>query len=364
MSSQNPNEKTPLRFIELFAGAGGFRLAFEGLKEVASKCVFSSEIDKKARETYKLNFHEYPSGDITKIAAKDIPQFDFLTAGFPCQPFSYAGNLQGFADKTRGTLFFDILRILKHHHPQMFLLENVKGLKSHNKGQTLDTVMKQLEHLGYTVYWKILDSLDFGLPQQRQRWYCVGFLKPIHFAFPLGHQNKTPLRSIINVEENNEDLQLSAIEQRRIDFHFSKCPVDSEKQIRVKHDNSKYASHTKKGKYGIFSYLKPDKTLRFHVGDYAKTQIQELYYCTVDSYSPAIIKARAPKLWDLKRHLSVLECQRLQGFPDNFKFASGARGQLGNAVSVPVVQEIVKSMLHHEQLHKPVQMPVTQVSLF
>ena len=339
-----------VQFVDLFAGIGGFRLVLESFK---ANCVFSSEVDKNARETYKLNFQEYPSGDITQIQAKDIPKFDILTAGFPCQPFSYAGKLEGFEDKTKGTLFFEVVRILKHHKPQMFLLENVKGLKSHNKGETLKIIVEQLRHIGYTIYWKILDSLDFGLPQQRQRWYCVGFLEPIHFVFPQGKKEITPLRTIINFDEDDEKLKLSEREKKRIRFHFERCPVDCVPQQRIEHDNSKYAPHTKKGKHGVFSYLKPDKTLRFHVGDYAKTQIQEAYYCTLDSYSPAIIKARAPKLWDLERHLSVLECQRLQGFPDQFKFGSKAREHLGNSISIPVVKAIVDQMLLYQRLKIP-----------
>lgn len=337
-----PQNLEALRFIDLFAGVGGFRLA---LNEFGGNCVFSSEIDKNARETYNLNFKEYPSGDIQNIKEENIPPFDILTAGFPCQPFSYAGLLEGFEDKTRGTLFFDILRILKYHKPKMFLLENVKGLKSHKKGKTLEIIINQLENLGYKVYWKILDALDFGLPQQRERWYCVGFSTPIHFEFPTPMNEKKVLRDIIDASESDESLILSAFEQARIDFHFSKCPLDSEEQIRVQHDNSKYAPNTKKGTHGIYSYLKKDKTLRFHVGDYAKTQIQEAYYCTLDSYSPAIIKARSPKLWDLRRHLSVLECQRLQGFPDDFTFSGNAKSQIGNSIPIPVVKSIVKNML-------------------
>ncbi|WP_153057682.1 DNA (cytosine-5-)-methyltransferase, partial [Streptococcus suis] len=122
---------------------------------------FSSEIDKFACEVYKTNFGDVPSGDITKIEADEIPDFDVLFAGFPCQPFSYAGQLQGFEDKTRGTLFFDIVRILKKKRPKMFLLENVKGLKSHDKGRTMNIILEQLEGLGYDIHWSILNSLDF-----------------------------------------------------------------------------------------------------------------------------------------------------------------------------------------------------------
>ena len=324
-----------LKLCDLFSGIGGFRIALEDL---GAQCVFSSEIDKDAIESYYLNFKEYPSGDITKIHANSIPQFDILTAGFPCQPFSYAGNLKGFEDKTKGTLFFDVVRILKHHLPKMFLLENVKGLKSHNKGETLKTIVNQLEAIGYSVSWKIINSLDFGLPQKRERWYCVGFLDDIKFKI-------TPLREIIDFTNTDEKLILSESDKNKIKFHFKNCPVDSENQIRVAHDTSQYCPDSKKSKYGVFSYLKPDKTLRFHLGDRRKTFMQESYFCNLDSYSPTIIKTRAPKLWDLGRHLSKLECKRLQGIPDNFILNKKARQQIGNSISVPVVKAIFKEML-------------------
>ncbi|HEL1818098.1 TPA: DNA (cytosine-5-)-methyltransferase [Streptococcus suis] len=340
------NFSSGLKFIDLFAGIGGFRLAGEANN---MKCVFSSEIDKFASDVYKTNFGDYPSGDITKISAEEIPDFDVLFAGFPCQPFSYAGQLQGFEDKTRGTLFFDIVRILKKKKPKMFLLENVKGLKSHDKGRTMSTILEQLRGLGYDVHWKILNSLDFGVPQSRERWYCVGFLGETDFEFPEPHKEKVFIKDIIDPKENyNKSLRLSDFEMSRINHHFNVCPLTESSQIRVEHDNSKYDPSTKKGKYGIYSYLKKDRSLRFHVGDHAKTQIQEAYYCNLDSYTPSIIAARAPKLWDLGRHLSDRECARLQGFPENFILSSSsaqAKKQLGNSVTVPVISEIVQKML-------------------
>jgi len=335
-----------MKFIDLFAGIGGFRLAAE---ENGLECVFSSEIDKFAREVYKENFGEHPQGDITQIEASDIPNFDILFAGFPCQPFSYAGQLQGFEDKTRGTLFFDIMRILKQKKPAMFLLENVKGLKSHRKGETMEIILEQLSKLGYHLHWEILNSLDYGVPQSRERWYCVGFNKDIHFEFPKPENKSVTIKDIID-EESNDDisLKLSEFEMARIKHHFKQCPLNSPVQIRVNHDNSKYNPDTKKGKYGIYSYLKKDNSLRFHVGDVAKTQIQEAYYCNLDSYTPSIIAARAPKLWDLGRHLSVRECARLQGFPESFKLATSAtqaKKQLGNSITLPVVTKIIENML-------------------
>lgn len=327
------------KFIDLFAGVGGFHLAF---RKWGNECVFASEIEPHCQKVYEKNFGMLPAGDITKIEAKDIPNFDILCAGFPCQPFSYAGRLEGFEDKTRGTLFFDILRILKEKKPKMFLLENVKGLKSHLKGETLNTIITCLEEIGYSVHWKVINSHEFGVPQKRERWYCVGFNKEIPFKFPKGTNNKTTLGDIVDEMLDDPKLKLSDFEMERIKHHFESP------EVRVQHDNSKYAPNTKKGKHGVYSYLKPDKTLRFHIGDVAKTQIQEAYYCSLDSVAPAIIVAREPKLWDLGRRLSVDECRKLQGFPEGFILDESeiqAKKQMGNSIAVPVAEAIAKAML-------------------
>lgn len=333
--------KKQYKFIDLFCGIGGFRLAFE---RQGGKCVFSSDIDSFAQQTYCENFGETPVGDITKVDASEIPSFDILAAGFPCQPFSYAGLCQGFEDQTRGTLFFDICRILSHHRPKMFFLENVKGLVSHKQGETLKVIVKNLKALGYDVHWKVLSSLDYGLPQKRERWYCVGFDKKVDFEFPKPLDTTPTLRQIIDLADDNPSLKLTKFEMDRIKFHFANCG----KQERVQHDNSKYEPNTKKGKYGVFSYQKPDGSLRFHVGDAAKTQIQEAFYACLDTYAPTIIAGRTPKLWDIGRKLSVLEAKRLQGFPDDFKFPvsdNQAYKQLGNSVSVPIITLIAQAMI-------------------
>ncbi|MFV0398939.1 MAG: DNA cytosine methyltransferase [Bacteroidales bacterium] len=342
MIDNKMKKSVALRGIDLFCGIGGFRLAME---ENRVKCVFSSDIDVFAQQTYKSNFGDMPSGDITRIEVKNIPAFDILTAGFPCQPFSYAGLCEGFEDQTRGTLFLDICRILAHHKPKMFFLENVKGLVSHKNGETLKIILANLKDLGYDVHWKVLSSLDFGLPQKRERWYCVGFDKSVDFKFPEKFDQRPVLRDIIDIEENATSLMLTKFEKDRIDYHFANC----HKQERVQHDNSKYKPNTKKGKYGIFSYQKPDGSLRFHVGDIAKTQIQEAFYACLDTYAPTIIAGRTPKLWDIGRKLSVLEAKRLQGFPDDFKMPvsdNQAYKQLGNSVSVPIIKLIMKNMIY------------------
>ncbi|WP_218838253.1 DNA cytosine methyltransferase [Bacillus sp. FJAT-45350] len=345
-------QSSEYKFIDLFAGIGGFRAAFENIQNNKLECVFSSEIDKFACQVYEHNFGDKPSGDITKFEAKDLPDFDILAGGFPCQPFSYSGRLEGFEDKIRGTLFFDIVRILNEKKPKMFLLENVKGLKSHKSGETLKTIEDTLEQLGYTIYWDILDSYNFGVPQYRQRWFCVGFKNNIHFEFPQGLKGGTILRDIVDVNNEDDSLKLTKFESDRIDYHFEQMKVSDEK--RIQHDSSKYAPHTKKGKHGVYSFLKPDKTLRFHIGDKAKTQIQEAYYSSLDSVAPSIIATREPKLWDLKRKLSVEECKKLQGFPEWFEFNvsnAQAKKQLGNAVTVPVVQAIIEKMIYHHELN-------------
>lgn len=336
-SPENPTFK----FIDLFSGIGGFRLASQNL---GGNCVFSSEWDEYSQKTYEANFGETPFGDITKAETrKFIPKnYDLLCAGFPCQPFSYAGLKQGF-EETRGTLFFDILEILKTTEPRMFLLENVKGLKSHEGGKTLKIIEKSLKDLGYTIKWEILNSYDFGLPQYRERWYCVGFKDKVNFEFPKGNKRGVKIKSIIDKKANSDKkLKLSEFEIERINFHFNS------NEERVQHDNSKYKPNTKKGKHGVFSFQKPDGALRFHIGDAAKTQIQEAFYACQETYAPTIIANRVPKLWDLQRKLSVLEAQRLQGFPDNFRFPisdNQAYKQLGNSVAVPVLEAIIKKML-------------------
>ena len=169
------NEKNTIKFIDLFCGIGGFRIAAEEIlrsNNLVPKCVFSSDIDPQAQDTYEENFGERPFGDITKIHESDIPDHDVLFAGFPCQAFSICGNMKGFED-TRGTLFFHIARILKEKKPKAFVLENVKMLKGHDNGKTLEHILQTLEALGYNVWFQVLNALDFGLPQKRERIFTV-----------------------------------------------------------------------------------------------------------------------------------------------------------------------------------------------
>ena len=182
------------RFIDLFAGIGGIRLGFES---VGGHCVFSSEFDEDACKTYEANFGEHPSGDITKIDAKDIPDFDILLGGFPCQAFSIIGKKEGFANETCGTLFFDIERILKEKQPPAFMLENVRNLTAHDNGNTFKIIKEHLERLGYHVYAKVLNALDFGVPQKRERIIIVGFWRMWIFHSQTLFQNQRERRSQI-----------------------------------------------------------------------------------------------------------------------------------------------------------------------
>lgn len=339
-----------MRFIDLFAGVGGFRVAFENLGQ---KCVFSSENNSAARKVYAKNFGELPDGDITLINPKDIPDFEILTAGFPCQPFSLNGKKEGFRDLTRGTLFFNIAEILSVKKPEIVFLENVKGIVTHEGGKTLGTILDTLKNLGYFPHTAVLDTYDFGIPQYRERWYCVAFRNDIEFEFPNPEMGGSTLADVIDIDHQDSELALAKDELKRIDYHFKHY----KKTPRVKHDNSHCNPASKAGKYGIYSFLKPDNSLRFHMGDSAKSQLQDDYYVSIQGVSPTLIATRAPKMWDLRRHMSVEECKRLQGFPKEHDFSDvsikTAKKQLGNAVTVKVIEEIGKNILKYYKLNRP-----------
>lgn len=188
-----------IKFIDLFCGIGGFRVAMdESCREndLIPECVFSSDIDPYCQDSYEANFGHRPHGDITKVDEKDIPDHDILFAGFPCQPFSIIGQMQGFND-IRGTLFFDIVRIIKHKKPKAFVLENVKQLVGHDGGKTLKTIINTLQKkLGYHVQYAVLNALDYGLPQKRERVIIVGHRDPILFSYPSPIRPFKPLSQI------------------------------------------------------------------------------------------------------------------------------------------------------------------------
>jgi len=310
-----------LKFIDLFAGIGGIRLGFElAFKKNSSQslhCVFSSEIDKYAQQSYQANFNEKPFGDITKIDEKEIDNFDILLAGFPCQPFSNAGLKMGFED-TRGTLFFDIARIIKHHLPKIVFLENVKGLKSHNKGKTFKVIKNTLEEMGYNVYDKTLNAKCFGVPQNRERIYIIAFLDNVDFDFPKPIFNNTKVGDILEknvIEKYTLSDKLWAGHQRRKQEHLAKG--------------------------NGFGYSLFDEN-----SSYTST-ISARYY---KDGSEILIKQNNKN----PRKLTPREACRLQGFPDNYQITvsdNQAYKQFGNSVCVPVIEALATQII--SSLNKP-----------
>ena len=297
------------RFIDLFAGIGGIRLGFES---VGGKCVFSSEFDEDACKTYQANFGEHPAGDITKIEAAEIPDFDILLGGFPCQAFSIIGKKEGFANETCGTLFFDIERILKEKKPPAFMLENVRNLTAHDNGNTFRIIRTHLEALGYKVYAKVLNALDYGVPQKRERIIIVGFLNnDVSFSFPdpIPDNEKTKLKDIL--EEN----------------------VDK--------------------KYYVRDEIRKSRLERLKDKDYPKPYISHENIAgsiTPHPYSSAL-RAGASANYILindERRPTERELLRLQGFPDTYKIVvpyGKIRKQTGNSVAVPMIKAVAKNML-------------------
>lgn len=307
LTSSNVSYKKTLKFIDLFAGIGGIRKGFE---DKNTECVFSSEWDKYAAQTYEANYGEKPFGDITKIHEKEIPDHDILLAGFPCQPFSNIGKREGFLHTTQGTLFFDVLRILKEKRPQAFLLENVKGLVTHDNGNTFKVIQNALqEELGYNIYFKILDAQDFGLPQRRERIIIVGFrpdLKVTNFKFPKGSKKRIPIKNIL--EDNPIGYSISE--------HLQKSYL-------FKKDDGKPQVITK------------DSTIQVNTLVASYHKIQRL--------TGTFIKDGETGL----RLYSQLEAKRLMGFPDDF-IVPVSRTQMyrqfGNSVAVPVIKAVAKEV--------------------
>jgi len=302
------------RFIDLFAGIGGIRLGFEA---VGGHCVFSSDFDKDACITYEANFGECPAGDITKIDASDIPDFDILLAGFPCQAFSIIGKKEGFANETCGTLFFEIERILKEKEPPAFLLENVRNLTAHDGGKTFDVITRHLEALGYHVHPKVLNALDFGVPQKRERIFIVGFRDDVDFRFP----DPVPLKDRKTLADILED----DVPQK----YYVKERIRSSRLERLK-----------------------DK-------DYPKPYISHENMAgsvTPHPYSSAL-RAGASANYILindERRPTEREMLRIQGFPDTYKIVlpyGKVKKQCGNSVAVPVIKAIAANMLDALRKH-------------
>ena len=295
-------------FIDLFAGIGGIRLGFES---VGGHCVFSSEFDEDACKTYEANFGEHPSGDITKISADEIPEFDILLGGFPCQAFSIIGKKEGFSNETCGTLFFEIERILKAKRPPAFMLENVRNLTAHDNGNTFRVIKEHLEALGYHVHAKVLNALDFGVPQKRERIIIVGFLDDVPFKFP----EPVPLE---------ERLTLADILETDV------AP-----------------------RYYVRDCIRESRLQRLKDKDYPKPYISHENMAgsiTPHPYSSAL-RAGASANYILindERRPTEREMLRIQGFPDTFKIVvpyGKVKKQCGNSVAVPVIKAVAREMI-------------------
>lgn len=301
--------KEKLKYIDLFCGIGGFRIAFEEAcveNNIQPECVFSSDIDKYAQDSYEANFGERPHGDITEIDEKNIPDHDILFAGFPCQPFSIIGQMKGLND-TRGTLFFDIARILKEKRPKAFILENVKQLVGHDGGKTLKVILRSLRDLGYHVQYSVLNALDFGLPQKRERIVIIGHEEPIMFTFP---DPEKPYKALVDILEKNVDERFYASEHIK-------------NKRKEKHQSSYYPSIWHENKSGnICSYP---------------------YSCALRagaSHNYLLVNG--------ERRLTPREMFRLQGFPDWYEIVvsdAQAKKQAGNAVPVKMIKAVALKLL-------------------
>lgn len=292
--------------IDLFAGIGGIRIPFD---ELGYRIVFSSEWDKAACDTYEANFGERPVGDITKIDAASIPKHDVLLAGFPCQAFSIMGKRKGFED-ARGTMFFEIARILDYHKPEAFLLENVKQLATHAGGKTFAFILETLRELGYFVKWKVLNALDFGVPQKRERTIIVGFRDPekaarFDFDFPVIPYD---LGKIVEPDDQADESL------------FASDYIAAKRRERVLTKKIFYPSIWHENKSGNISILPYACALR-----------------TGASYNYQLVNGI--------RRPSARELLRLQGFPDSFKIVVSQqeiRRQTGNSVAVPMIRAVAK----------------------
>lgn len=311
-----PIEDGTFRFIDLFAGIGGIRIPFQ---ELGGTCVFSSEWDQFAQKTYKVNFGETPSGDITQIESTSIPDFDILLGGFPCQPFSSAGLKKGFAD-TRGTLFFEIERIMRDKRPKAFLLENVKQLQTHDKGRTLKVILSHLDDLGYYVKYAILRAGDFGVPQNRERTYIVGFDRT-YFDVPEEYDFQFPAPTY-------EKTRLGDILESNVDERYTLTDAIWEGFKKRKQNNIDRGAGFG---YCLFNEESP----------YVSTLVARYY-----KDGQEILIDQGPD--KNPRKLTPRECARLQGFPDSYIIPvsnSQAYKQFGNSVAVPVIRAVAKRIL-------------------
>lgn len=321
-----PPADPDFRFIDLFAGIGGFRIASQ---RAGGVCVFSSEFNPHAQAVYEKNYGDYPFGDIKNISASDIPEHDLLTAGFPCQPFSISGKMKGFED-TRGTLIYEVFRIAEEKKPKAILLENVKQLVYHDGGNTLATILRGLENLGYKPSWKVLNASDFGVPQNRERIIIVAAKDKV-FDFSL--ISTLPRKTIRDIADSDSSK-----------FEYLDEPYTLLKDVRPQSSGLLFVGYRNKNirKNGI----RPGTE---HLSRVHK-QPNRIY--SIDGVHPALpSQETSGRFWVLDggkvRKLTIDECYRLMGFPDNFIKDSSLGDeykQCGNSVCVPMIEAIVKQI--------------------
>ena len=322
-------------FIDLFAGIGGFRIALQNL---GGKCVYSSEFDAKAQESYLANYGEMPFGDITKESTKSyIPQhFDILCGGFPCQAFSLAGHRLGFKDETRGTLFFEIEAILRKHQPRAFFLENVKGLAIHDKGRTLKTILGHLDDAGYDVVPpQILNAMDFGVPQHRERIYIIGFRKELHINTANFHYPEPQTKG----ENRPRFRDVMENEVPSVKYYLSTTYVETLKRHRARHEAAGHG-------FG-YEIIDTDGVANAIVVGGMGRERNLLIDKRLKDFTP-ITNIKGEVNREGIRRMTPREWARLQGFPDKFKIVvadASAYKQFGNSVAIPAIQATAEKEL-------------------
>jgi len=328
-----PKAKTPLnsfKFIDLFCGIGGIRL---GMESAGFECVFSCDINAECRKTYSANFEEMPQGDIKEISEKDIPDFDVLCAGFPCQPFSISGKQKGFADK-RGTLFFDICRIIEEKQPPVVFLENVKHLIHHDRGRTLKIILEELCNLGYVVEWRLLNGLDYGVPQNRERIIIVASKD---MAFDFDGVQKTKRRILVDFIEKVGD------------FEF----LDEKDYTLI--ENPKIQKES--GLYFVGHRNKSIRKAGVRPGTEHLSRVHKQpnrIYSVMGTHPTLPSQETSGRFWILLpdnrvRKLTIDECFRIMGFPDDFIRPSAIGEQykqIGNSVCVPMISAVANAIKH------------------
>ena len=322
-------------FIDLFAGIGGFRIALQNL---GGKCVYSSEFDAKAQESYLANYGEMPFGDITKESTKSyIPQhFDILCGGFPCQAFSLAGHRLGFKDETRGTLFFEIEAILRKHQPRAFFLENVKGLAIHDKGRTLKTILGHLDDAGYDVVPpQILNAMDFGVPQHRERIYIIGFRKNLHINTANFHYPEPQTKG----ENRPRFRDVMEKEVPSVKYYLSTTYVETLKRHRARHEAAGHG-------FG-YEIIDTDGVANAIVVGGMGRERNLVIDKRLKDFTP-ITNIKGEVNREGIRRMTPREWARLQGFPDKFKIVvadASAYKQFGNSVAIPAIQATAEKEL-------------------